>query len=277
MTLRIATVSRRRSVTVSYALVAAMAVLPLVPVDASSPTSPQGRDQPGNAARVENTQVVISGAIVNVTYDLIASNPQSTFEVGLEASQNGGSTYDLKPKAVTGDVGPGIRPGTAKKIVWQAAKDTDSLQLGQFRFRVAITPQASPQVAADAGTNKPASSQLTPATPRTGAAPQPRSLATGGRNPWIWPGIAMLGGGAALGMMAAAGPLQQSYFSGCEDVHDVCEEFRESNTPIVGAGLAIAAAGAVLMVLGRGRASRNISVTAVPKGFAINARMVFGK
>ena len=87
----------------------------------------------------------------------------------------------------------------------------------------------------------------------------------------------MIGGGAALGMMGAAGPLKRDdpFYADCVSIIDLpefCDEYKgvESNKPIVAAGLGIAAAGALLMLLGRGRVSRNISVVAVPKGFAIN-------
>jgi hypothetical protein len=212
--------------------------------------------------------VVVNGAVVNVSYDLVAPDAESTFVVVLEASQNDGKSYDLKLTAVTGDVGSGIRPGPGKRIVWEAAKDTDSLQLAQFRYRVALKPLTSPPASAAAGSAaKPAAQPLAQSQkPVTPALPQ-QPRAAGGGNSMKWPGLGLIGGGGALSAMAAAGPLRK-------DPYD-CDCELMLNKPLVGAGIAVAAAGVLLMVLGGGGGAQSISVTALPKGLSVGKTIRF--
>jgi hypothetical protein len=290
MTSRIAKLSRLRSAAVSYALTVTIAVAPVLALEANDVTPGQGGTQSAGPPRVENTQVVVNGAMVNVSYDLVASDPQTTFVVALEASQNGGKSYDLRPAAVTGDVGSGIRPGAGKKIVWEAAKDTDNLELAQFRFRVAVKPVASPQPTVAEAASQPSTSQPPSQNqkPVAVAAPprQPPQPGEAG-NRWLWPGLGMVGGGVVLGALGALGPLKKDdpFLPDClsQASHlgfdgSVCQDAFadvETNTPVLGAGLGIAAAGVVLMLLGRGRGSQNMSVSAVPKGVSIKKTIRF--
>jgi hypothetical protein len=100
--------------------------------------------------RVDNVRVERSpGEVVTISYDLISEDAKAVFQVVLLVSQDGGKTFDLKPRSVTGDVGSGIRAGATKKIVWEAGKDVENLQMDLFRFRVVTeAAQASPVVPA---------------------------------------------------------------------------------------------------------------------------------
>jgi hypothetical protein len=89
---------------------------------------------------VQNTQILVHGGVVDISYDLIVPVAQ-TFAVALEISQDGGRTYDVRPRTVSGDIGPGISSGVGKKIVWEAATDTDALEFNAYRFRVKATPE----------------------------------------------------------------------------------------------------------------------------------------
>lgn len=59
--------------------------------------------------------------IVDVTYDLIDPD-SSSVHIRIEASMNGGSTYDIPTGSAFGDVGL-VAPGVAKKIQWNAWDD----------------------------------------------------------------------------------------------------------------------------------------------------------
>jgi hypothetical protein len=267
MTSSIMKLSRTRSAAVSYLTILMMAVAPVAPLVANEHALAQGANQAGGPARAENTQVVINGTIVNVSYDLVAADPQATFLVALEASGNGGKSYDVKAAAVSGDVGSGIRPGPGKKIVWEAAKDTDNLQLAQYRFRVALKPLSSSPSSAAAASNPPASppaSQLQK-PPVAASIPQPPPV---GGNSSRWAGLGMIAGGGALSVLAAAGPLRK-------DPHD-CDCSLEPNKPMIYAGIGVAAGGALLMMLGGGNDSRSITLTAAPDRVSLERTIRFG-
>src|SRR6185503_1793548 len=60
----------------------------------------------------------------------------AVFSVTLDASDDGGQTWNVKPKNMTGDVGANVTAGTGKRIVWEAGKDVEVLKFDQFRFRL---------------------------------------------------------------------------------------------------------------------------------------------
>ena len=99
--------------------------------------------------RVDNVRFERSpGGVVTVYYDLRADDPTAVFSVTLEVSPPSGEPRIAK--SVTGDVGSNVKPGAGKKILWEANKDVESLQLDQFRFNVLA--EAGPVKRVDAGT-----------------------------------------------------------------------------------------------------------------------------
>jgi hypothetical protein len=78
---------------------------------------------------VRNQSVEVSGSVVTVGYELVADSPGTIFTVALDFSQNAGQTY-LRARSVTGDVGQNVTSGPGKQIVWEAARDTESLAIG---------------------------------------------------------------------------------------------------------------------------------------------------
>ncbi|MFC1539099.1 DUF5916 domain-containing protein [Candidatus Latescibacterota bacterium] len=66
----------------------------------------------------------ISDETVIVYYDLDVPNPVN---ITLEVSLNGGITFDLKPTALSGDIGNNVFPGKSKRIEWDVFKDIDFL------------------------------------------------------------------------------------------------------------------------------------------------------
>jgi hypothetical protein len=137
--------------------------------------------------------------IVHIFYDLISSDPRAVFSVQLEASQDSGTTFGLKPQSTSGDTGDGVRPGTGKRIVWDSGKDVERVQIDLFRFRIVATgaPLAveAPQTAGASAAPKP-----NPVPPPSAAAP-PANKGSGIK--WL-----LIGGGgaaAAAGVAVAAG------------------------------------------------------------------------
>lgn len=160
----------------------------------------------GGAENVTFEQV--GGGIVNITYDLVSSDPRAIFAVTLDASQDRGATFTVRPSSVSGDVGPGVKPGTGKRIVWESGRDVERLEIDQFRFR--ISAQAGPlELKADpppAPAPAPAAMPSTPEKPPAAPVSQPQTAAdkpkSGGGAKWL-----LIGGGAAAaaGVAAASG------------------------------------------------------------------------
>jgi hypothetical protein len=128
--------------------------------------------------------------VVHILYDLVSSDARAVFKVVLEASQDSGSTYAVRPQSVSGDTGDGITPGTGKRIIWDSGKDVERVVIDRFRFRIVATagPLAAEPTAAAPPSTPTAAPAPAPAAPAPAAAPP----AKGGKGKWI-----LIGGGAA--------------------------------------------------------------------------------
>lgn len=98
-----------------------------------------------SAANVKTER--LDNGIVRVTFDLNGS-PDATYSVALEASNDGGSTFAIRPAATRGDVGQNVRAGVGKVIEWDSSKDTDDLQPERFVFRILTTSATAPSARA---------------------------------------------------------------------------------------------------------------------------------
>lgn len=65
--------------------------------------------------------------LVDVWYDLSYSGSANALTVSLAFSTDGGSTFSIVPRTVSGDVGTQQKPGTQKHVVWDAYKDYPAL------------------------------------------------------------------------------------------------------------------------------------------------------
>ncbi|MCH7226658.1 RCC1 domain-containing protein [Haloferula sp. A504] len=88
---------------------------------------------------------------VTVRYDLIDGDSE-TLEVTLEASADGGVTWDVPVVTVEGHVGDAVRPGANRSIVWNAGVDWPNQNTDQMRFRVLATEYFLPLPGAFAAT-----------------------------------------------------------------------------------------------------------------------------
>lgn len=89
-----------------------------------------------------NVQVTQEGKTVVITYDL-SGKAGEKYSITLEVSQDGGQTYLLVPRSVTGDIGRLISAGSNKRIVWDALKDVEKLVGGNFVFKIKGTGSES--------------------------------------------------------------------------------------------------------------------------------------
>ena len=83
--------------------------------------------------------------VVHVFYDLVADDPQTVFNVTLQVALDGGQTFGVTATSVSGDVGPGVRPGIGKRIVWQVGQDVERLAIERFAYRI-VLESADPSV-----------------------------------------------------------------------------------------------------------------------------------
>lgn len=183
-------------------------VVVMLLVGAAQPTAQVFTTPKGGAENVTFEQV--GGGTVHITYDLVSSDPRAVFQVTLDASQDRGATFTVRPSSVSGDVGAGVKPGTGKRIVWESGRDVERLEIDQFRFR--ISAQAGPlemqktDAPPAAAAPSPAATPSTPEPPATAPANPPQTTAAtpkgGGSAKWL-----LIGGGAAAaaGVAAASG------------------------------------------------------------------------
>jgi sulfatase modifying factor 1 len=86
------------------------------------------------AQSITNVQARQAGKVAVVTYDLTGPATE-TYQIELHLSDDNGNTWMGPLKTVRGDVGAGIRPGTGKKITWEALQDYEYIT-GNVRFKV---------------------------------------------------------------------------------------------------------------------------------------------
>jgi formylglycine-generating enzyme required for sulfatase activity len=93
--------------------------------------------RPASAADVVAVQRPGS-KLIDVTYS-IPGNPGPVL-VMLQASADGGVSWNVPVRTVTGSVGAGVLPGTGLKITWDAGADWNEQASANMRFRVLVEP-----------------------------------------------------------------------------------------------------------------------------------------
>ena len=200
-----------------------------------------------------NITAVVRGGVVIVSYDLVSDNPTAEFSVTLEASSNGGKTYDVRPKTVKGDIGPAVRAGTSKQISWEASQDVENLAVDRYRYRVVARPVS---VSAQAPKT------LTPPP----AQPAP-VVQAGGGNGRRWGGIALMGAGAT------AGRARRDVEERGVPRHGNCS--RRRIRQCFGPAWASQAGGVALLAMSRRNDSVRTELVIDPRGIMVQHRMTF--
>ena len=73
------------------------------------------------------------GNKVYISYTL---EGKGEYEVSLRVSDDGGRTFSIVPKSLSGAVGKGEEPGNDKGIIWDALRDVPHLEGDDFLFEV---------------------------------------------------------------------------------------------------------------------------------------------
>lgn len=199
-----------------------------------------------------NVTAVVRGGVVIVSYDLPSTDPAANFSVALEVSDDGGKTYNVRPRTLSGDIGAAVRAGTGKQITWEAARDVENLQLDRYRYRV-MTEMVR-------GQSTPVRGQPAAAPPIARPAEAAAVSKPGGGNGGKWGGIVMMGAGGGLAVLGMTALKKDDYLT---------------NKPLVFAGLGLAGGGvAVLAVSGR-KASASPQIAIGPHGFMVRHALPF--
>lgn len=93
-----------------------------------------------NAQQIDNLRIKTFEDKVNVVYNLTHEKSGQLFDVTLLCSSNGGQSFDVPVKTVSGDCGKNITGGKDKIIVWDVLNDQKSLKGDQYVFKVVATP-----------------------------------------------------------------------------------------------------------------------------------------
>lgn len=94
----------------------------------------------GFAQQIENLRIKTFEDKVNVVYDLTHEKAGQLFDVKLLCSNNGGQSFDIPVKSVSGNCGKNIEGGKDKIIIWDVLKDQKSLEGDNYVFKVIATP-----------------------------------------------------------------------------------------------------------------------------------------
>lgn len=92
------------------------------------------------AQKLENVRVRKLNDKLNIIYDLTQEKSGQQFDIKVLCSGNGGSTFDIPLKTVSGDIGQGINGGKNKIIVWDVLADRKSLKGENFVFKIMAVP-----------------------------------------------------------------------------------------------------------------------------------------
>ena len=88
-----------------------------------------------NVSNVRAYQRMIGSRLVDVYYDV--SDPDSSLlYVSLSISSNGGASWSIAPRTLSGAVGVNVTPGGGKHIVWNAGADVPGVYGTQYKAMV---------------------------------------------------------------------------------------------------------------------------------------------
>jgi len=153
---------------------------------------------------VANTSSVVRGGVVVVSYDLISNNPAATFTVVLEVSGDGGKSYTVSPRTVSGDIGPAVRAGVGKRITWEAARDVENLEIDRYRYRVKAEPVRGQSLTTRA--------PQPPPQPAAGDA----AAKVGRSKGRLWGGVALMGVGGLVIVTTMSDTSHNGYWTGSD-------------------------------------------------------------
>jgi len=92
------------------------------------------------AQQIENFRGRKLNDKLNIFYDLTQEKTGQQFDIKVLCSDNGGTTFDIPLKTVSGDIGKGITGGKNNVIVWDVLADRKNFKGNDFVFKITATP-----------------------------------------------------------------------------------------------------------------------------------------
>ncbi|MGC9374377.1 MAG: caspase family protein [Bacteroidales bacterium] len=93
-----------------------------------------------DAQQIENLRIRKLNEKLNIFYDLTQEKSGQQFDIKILCSANGGKTFDIPLKTVSGDIGTGVEGGKNKVIVWDVLADRENLKGNNFVFKITAIP-----------------------------------------------------------------------------------------------------------------------------------------
>ena len=92
------------------------------------------------AQQIENLRIRKLNDKLNIFYDLTQEKSGQQFDIKILCSANGGTTFNIPLKKVSGNIGKGVEGGKNKVIVWDVLADRENLKGNDFVFKITATP-----------------------------------------------------------------------------------------------------------------------------------------
>jgi hypothetical protein len=93
-----------------------------------------------NAQQIENLRIKTFEDKLNLIYDISHEKSGQLFHVKVLCSDDGGQSFNVPLKTVSGDISTGVEGGKDKIIIWDVLKDRESLKGDNFVFKIIATP-----------------------------------------------------------------------------------------------------------------------------------------
>lgn len=117
--------------------IAALTILTLLLFLGRSKAIAQDNGHPPEISNV-HAQQRFGTRLVDITFDL-RDPDEEPLSIKLTASEDGGDSYSITPRTLSGDVGEGIHPGERKRIVWDVGVDLQGVKNPRLKIRLIVS------------------------------------------------------------------------------------------------------------------------------------------
>ncbi len=94
-----------------------------------------------NAQQIENLRIKTFENKLNLIYDISHEKSGQLFHIKVLCSDDGGQSFNIPLKSISGDISTGVEGGKDKIIIWDVLKDQQSLKGDNFVFKIIATPE----------------------------------------------------------------------------------------------------------------------------------------
>ena len=94
-----------------------------------------------SAQQIENLRIKTFENKLNLIYDISHEKSGQLFHIKVLCSDDGGQSFNIPLKSISGDISTGVEGGKDKIIIWDVLKDRKSLKGENFVFKIIATPE----------------------------------------------------------------------------------------------------------------------------------------